>query len=243
MNSTGCAAHAPAFRLAVFGILAAALSACGEQGPSGTPAPSRKNWRALMAPPVPPPPPDASYVQWSSVWSDVRRRITELRAELTRLQTIHVENHFDTWLGYDPATLNPSQTVSLYQFLRRGYFTVEREAVAALLERRAQRAAAPSPPAWTLPSLADRARAGMAADEITIIDLETALHYYRLPGNEDIYVPPDITSEELTELRAACRTMQEQARSSIAVLDARIASLKEAASVAGVPLPGPVSGK
>ena len=80
--------------------------------------------------------------------------------------------------------------------------------------------------------------AGMAADEITVVDLETALEFYRSTGDEDVYVPGDLTPLELSELRDACRTMQGQARQAQSALDARIAALRLQLAERGIKVPG-----
>ncbi len=176
-----------------------------------------------LAPPAAPMKLDGTIRQWAAVWTEVKGRVTHLRDELRERQAIHRANHFDGWLGLDPAALSPQELVSLFEFLKRGFFTVEREAYLALLEGQVRRLGTEAVPAWRKETLKERTMASVEKAELTLVDLETALNFYRRTNEEDIYVPADLAAEELHELREACRKMQDEARTSVEKLDAEIA--------------------
>jgi hypothetical protein len=80
-------------------------------------------------------------------------------------------------------------------------------------------------------TLKERIAAAMQNDELRTVDLETALEYYRRPGDEAMTIPEGLTEEETAELRAAVGEMLEATRRRIRELDVRIAELKEKYSI------------
>jgi hypothetical protein len=177
--------------------------------------------------------PQPEVVAWVAAWQGVREQVTSLQSELAERQRVHVENHFDGFLELEPETLDHERLCSLFHFLERGYFTVEREILVRLLERRIERAATPMVlPGEGRVTLKERIAAAMQSDELRTVDLETALEYYRRPGDEEFTIPEGLTEEETAELRAAVGEMLEATRRRIRELDVRIAALKEKAGLA-----------
>lgn len=177
--------------------------------------------------------PQPEVVAWVAAWQGVREQVAALQSELAERQRVHVENHFDGFLELDPESLDHERLCSLFHFLERGYFTVEREILVRLLERRIERAATPMVlPGEGRVTLKERIAAAMQSDELRTVDLETALEYYRRPGDEEFTIPERLTEEETMELRAAVGEMLEATRRRIGELDVRIAALKEKAGLA-----------
>jgi hypothetical protein len=177
--------------------------------------------------------PQPEVVAWVAAWQGVREQVAALQSELAERQRVHVENHFDGFLELDPETLDHERLCSLFHFLERGYFTIEREILVRLLERRIERAATPMVlPGEGRVTLKERIAAAMQSDELRTVDLETALEYYRRPGDEAFTIPEGLTEDETAELRAAVVEMLEATRRRIRELDVRIAALKEKAGLA-----------
>jgi hypothetical protein len=174
--------------------------------------------------------PDPSNAQWLAAWRDLRSRLAPLEERLAELQEVHTENNFDAFLDLDPASLTTGQLCSLFHFLQRGYFTVERRVLVHLLERRLDRTASPlAIPANGKSALRDHLAAAMNRDEIRMVDIETAIDFYEQTGEANFQIPGELTEEEQAELRGAVGELLEEARSEIAELDAKIADLKEQA--------------
>ncbi len=182
--------------------------------------------------PIPPPRrtlhPDPANAQWLAAWRDLRTRLAPLEERLAELQQIHSDNNFDGYLDLDPETLSTAQLCSLFHFLQRGYFTVERRVLVHLLERRLDRAAEPlAIPGDGKTALKDYFAAAMQRDEIRMVDLETAIEFYEQTGEANFQIPGELTEEEQAELRGAVGELLVEARTSIRELDARITTLKE----------------
>lgn len=165
--------------------------------------------------------------QWLAAWRSLRETLEPLEQQLASAQQVHIENHFDAFLELDPDTLANDQLCSLFHFLQRGYFTVERQILIDLLERRLRRAETPvSIPQEGKPRLKDRLAAAMQRDELRLVDLDTALEYYRQPGDDNFQIPESLTDDELEELRTTVSNMLDTTRASIAEMDNKLAGLK-----------------
>ena len=70
--------------------------------------------------------PQPELIQWVTAWQGVQKQVSSLQQELQQLQQIHLDNHFDSFLDLDPESLDLSRLTSLFHFLERGYFTIER---------------------------------------------------------------------------------------------------------------------
>ena len=189
--------------------------------------------RPFKAPPTQPrraEHPDPANAQWLSAWRDLRTRLAPLEEKLATLQEVHSENNFDAFLELDPESLSPGQLCSLFHFLQRGYFTVERRVLIHLLERRLDRTTAPlAIPADGKLQLRDHLAAAMHRDELRMVDLETAIEFYQQAGDASFQIPAELTEDEIAELRTAVGDMLDKARTESADLEAKLAVLKEQA--------------
>jgi hypothetical protein len=189
--------------------------------------PGPPNGAAYIAPPPEPrrnPHPSPEVHRWLAASDSVRQQLATLRTELSGLQQFHVENHFDNFLTLDPATLDPAQLCYLDHFLDRGYFRIEREILAQLLESRRTRSAAP-PAASTPADIAARLQAALQRDETLLIDLESAIARYKAPGDEPFQIPAVLSESDLAALRAKVTANLTAERQKIAELDGKITAL------------------
>jgi len=201
------------------------LAACEPTGDSD--APVRARYQAPLPPPRRAANPNPDNALWLAAWRDLRTQLAPLEERLASAQKMHLDYHFDAFLELDPETIGKDQLCSLFHFLQRGYFTVEREVLLRLLDLRLQRAATPMPiPLVEKTSLKDRLAAAMHRDELRMVDLETALAFYRQPGDDTFQIPATLTEDEEVELRTTVTDMLEETRKSVAVMDAKIEKLK-----------------
>jgi hypothetical protein len=223
MNSP--AANAAAHRLFYKAALAAvgcALSACGPAEPEAAP---RAPFRAPLPEPQKAAAPSHENTLWLQAWRDLRERIQPLAEQMLALQKFFTENNLDPLLELDPATLETDRLCSLFHFLERGCFTVEREILVELLERRLARPA-PVTVSGSRPRLKDHLAAAMHRDEQRLMDIESAIARYEAATGGDIRIPDSLSPEELYELRTTVSRMMEDARQKVDQLDARIATLQ-----------------
>ena len=201
------------------------LASCEPAGDSD--APVRPRYQAPLPVPRRAANPNPENAQWLAAWRDLRTQLAPLEDQLARAQKMHLDYHFDAFLELDPETIDKDQLCSLFHFLQRGYFTVEREVLLRLLERRLQRASTPMPiPTTEKTSLKDLLAAAMQRDELRMVDLESALAFYRQPGDDSFQIPATLTEEEEAELRTTVTDMLEETRKSVAAMDAKIEKLK-----------------
>jgi hypothetical protein len=200
------------------------LTACE---PQDNPAAVRPRYQAPLLPPRRAENPDPANAQWLAAWRELRAELSPLEEKLAALQQVHAQNNFDAFLGLNPATLSHEQLCSLFHFLQRGYFTVERRVLIHLLERRLDRAATSfAIPANGKLSLKDHLANAMHRDEIRMVDLETAIQYYEEIGEANFQVSGSLTEEESAELRSAVSEMLAKTRTDITEMDAKLARLK-----------------
>ena len=182
--------------------------------------------------------PQPELIQWVTAWQGVQKQVSSLQQELQQLQQIHLDNHFDSFLDLDPESLDLSRLTSLFHFLERGYFTIEREILVRLLERRIARQSSPvALPPDQPASLQDRVASALQRDELRTVDLETALEFYRRPGGAEFTIPDSLSETETTELRNAVAAMLTETRDRIGSLDRQIANLRQQA---GLPAPAAI---
>lgn len=215
-------------------VLAALLAGASCRPVTEPPPPAGR-----FVPPTPQPRrtlhPQPELIQWVTAWQGVQKQVSSLQQELQQLQQIHLDNHFDSFLALDPDSLDLSRLTSLFHFLERGYFTIEREILIRLLERRIARQSSPvALPPEQPASLRDRVASAMQRDELRTVDLETALEFYRRPGGAEFTIPDALSETETTELRTAVASMLTETRRRIESLDRRIADLRQQA---GLPVP------
>ena len=210
-------------RLCAAAALACVLPACGPLEP---PPGGREPFRA--------PPPEPRRVAtpgsrenglWLQAWRDLRERIEPMAAQMQELQRFFSENDLDPLLELDPLTLETERLSSLFHFLDRGCFTVEREIYIDLLERRLARPQT-APVTEGRPRLKDRLAAAMQRDEQRLMDIESAIARYQAATGGDIKIPSELSPDELYELRITVRRMMDETRAKVDVLDARILELQ-----------------
>lgn len=170
---------------------------------------------------------DPENVRWLTAWRNLREELPALQENLTKFQEFHANNSFDSFLTLDPETLDKDQLCTLFHFLQRGYFTVERQILIDLLNRRLERngdpsLASPAPKA----KLKEMFAAAMHRDEIRMLDIESAIEHYTKAGNADIQIPNSLTDIEHEELLTTVNGMLEKTRTEIKGMDATLASLK-----------------
>lgn len=218
-------------------VLAAILA-----GPSCRPVAEPPPPAGRFVPPTPQPRrtlhPQPELIQWVTAWQGVQKQVSSLQQELQQLQQIHLDNHFDSFLGLDPDSLDLSRLASLFHFLERGYFTIEREILVRLLERRIARQSSPvALPPEQPASLRDRVAGAMQRDELRTVDLETALEFYRRPGGAEFTIPDALSETEAAELRSTVASMLTETRRRIESLDRRIADLRKQAGLPVLSVP------
>ena len=171
--------------------------------------------------------PDPENARWLAAWRDLRSRLNPLEEKLAGAQNTLSENQLDSFLQLDPESLEKDDLCSLFHFLERDYFTVERRILIHLLERRFQRSGSMvAIPPKTKTRFRDRLSVAMQRDELRMVDLEAALEYYREPGADNFQIPDSLTDEEMSELRTAVSDMLEKTRDTIAEMDGKIDDLK-----------------
>jgi hypothetical protein len=182
------------------------------------------------------PVPSGEISRWIDAWRNLRDELTPLRDRLTGLQQFHTENHFESFLKLDPESLDTTQLCTLFHFLDRGYFVVERQIVIDLLKRRIERT---SDPSGVIPdsqvTVKDRFAAAMRNDELRMVDMETAIEHYSKAGNADIQIPNSLSEGEREELLSSVKAMLKSTRAEIAEMDRKIEVLKS--EVFHTPLP------
>jgi hypothetical protein len=217
------------------------LSACGpgDDNASGDNAPGPPpRYRAPLPEPRRTAHPSKETAQWLAAWRDLRTRLAPLEEALAEAQKVHAEYQFDAFLELDPQSIGKDQLCSLYHFLERGWFTVEREAVIHLLERRLERvSASPVITASGKPRLKDGFAAAMQRDELRMLDLESAIEFYEKPGDADFQIPSSLTEDELAELRGVVTEMLDDTLDTVSKMDEKIARLKS--EVFGTPYEAP----
>lgn len=170
------------------------------------------------------PKPEAS--RWLTAWRSLREEIEPLREKLEGLQAFHANTQFDSFLQLDPETMDKDQLSTMFHFLQRGYFTVQRRLLIDLLNRRLDRGDDAVPETEGPPMLKDRFIAAMHRDELRMLDIETAIEYYSEAGNADIQLPNSLTDAEHEELLSTVNRMVEKTRAEVVAMDAEIKSLK-----------------
>ena len=186
-------------------------------------------YKAAIPPPRRAQNPDPANAMWLAAWRDLRTRLSPLEEKLAGLQKVHSANNFDAFLDLDPETLGKEQLCSLFHFLQRGYFTVERRVLIHLLERRLDRTGMLAIPADAKLTLKDHLANAMHRDEVRMVDMETAIQFYEEIGDSNFTSPGELTEEEEDELRSAVADMLDKAREEIADMEKRITQLKQQA--------------
>jgi hypothetical protein len=124
----------------------------------------------------------------------------QLEAEFTEAQQFYREYALDEFLLFDPWSLATDEVVTLTHFCDHGFFTVEREILVKILERKLLQQ-----PDTTIPSgggASARLAAAAIDRETRLTTLREAAEMYRTGRSAEIMVPKSVTPEEDQAQRA-----------------------------------------
>lgn len=124
----------------------------------------------------------------------------QLEAEFTEAQQFYREYALDEFLLFDPWSLATDEVVTLTHFCNHGFFTVEREILVKILERKLLQQ-----PETTIPSgggASARLAAAAIDRETRLTTLREAAEMYRTGRSAEIMVPKSVTPEEDQAQRA-----------------------------------------
>jgi hypothetical protein len=147
----------------------------------------------------------------------------QLEAEFAEAQTFYREYALDEFLDFDPWSLNPDEVITLTHFCDHGFFTVEREILVRILERKVIE----QPTDGTPSAQGALARLETAARdrESRLASLREAADLYRRNRAAEVTLPDTITPEDDQSQRARLVDKLAGVRRERARLDARIAEL------------------
>jgi hypothetical protein len=124
----------------------------------------------------------------------------QLEAEFTEAQKFYREYALDEFLLFDPWSLATDEVVTLTHFCDHGFFTVEREILVKILERKLLQQ-----PETTIPAgggASARLAAAAVDRETRLTTLREAAEMYRTGRSSEIMVPKSVTPEEDQAQRA-----------------------------------------
>ena len=124
----------------------------------------------------------------------------QLEAEFTEAQKFYREYALDEFLLFDPWSLATDEVVTLTHFCDHGFFTVEREILVKILERKLLQQ-----PETTIPAgggASARLAAAAVDRETRLTTLREAAEMYRTGRSSEIIVPKSVTPEEDQAQRA-----------------------------------------
>ncbi|MFN0129295.1 MAG: hypothetical protein ACKV19_21725 [Verrucomicrobiales bacterium] len=152
---------------------------------------------------------------------------SQLEAEFATAQEFYREYALDEFLDFDPWSLGPDEVVALTHFCDEGYFTVEREILVKILERRVMDAQSEtaSAPRGAL----DRLEAAAHERESRLAGLREAAELYRRGRTAEVQIPEAVTPEQdqaqraqLVDKLAAVRRERERLNARIDQLNAML---------------------
>ena len=147
----------------------------------------------------------------------------QLEAEFAEAQEFYREYALDEFLDFDPWSLGTDEVVTLTHFCDQGFFTVEREILIKILERKIIEQ--PGDGAAGARGAAARLEAAARDRETRLASLREAAELYRRGRSAQITIPGAMTPEEDQSLRAKLVDKLAGVRRERERLDARIAEL------------------
>jgi hypothetical protein len=186
------------------------------------PAPVAPASQALPAPkPRPPLPPET--FDWLNRLRETQVITDQLEAEFAEAQQFYREYALDEFLDFDPWALGTDEVLTLTHFCEQGFFTVEREILVKILERKVidQPPHSPSEPRGATARLA----AAAEDRESRLASLREAADLYRRGRSAEVTLPVNLSPEEDQARRAALVDKLATVRRERDRLDARIAEL------------------
>jgi hypothetical protein len=147
----------------------------------------------------------------------------QLEAEFAEAQAFYREYALDEFLDFDPWSLGTDEVVTLTHFCDQGFFTVEREILIKILERKV----IDQPEHGTSEARGATARLEAAARdrETRLGSLREAAELYRRGRSTQVTIPGAMTPEEDQSLRARLVDKLAGVRRDRERLEARIAEL------------------
>lgn len=147
----------------------------------------------------------------------------ELEAEFAKAQEFYREYALDEFLDFDPWSLGTDEVITLTHFCDHGFFTVEREILIKILERKVIDTDAG---AQTAPRGATARLEAAARDrESRLASLREAAELYRRGRSAEVALPGSLTPEDDQARRASLVDKLAGVRRERTRLDARIAEL------------------
>lgn len=179
--------------------------------PAARPAPKKR-------PPLRP-----ETFEWLNRLRETQVVTSQLEAEFAEAQQFYREYALDEFLDFDPWSLGADEVVALTHFCDEGYFTVEREILVKILERRVMDA--PLEPASAPRGALARLAAAAHERESRLASLREAAELYRRGRAAEVQIPEAVTPEQDQAQRARLVDKLATVRRERERLDARIAQL------------------
>jgi len=147
----------------------------------------------------------------------------QLEAEFTQAQEFFREYALDEFLDFDPWVLGSDEVIALSHFCDQGFFTVEREILIKILERRVfDRTDAGEA---TPQGASARLESAVRDRESRLASLQEAAEMYRRGRTAEVTIPGALTPEDDQAQRAQLVDKLASVRRARALLDARIEQL------------------
>jgi len=203
-------------------VLAAGVAWTNHSGPTSPPT-----YSTAATQPSPPkktrPHPRPELFDWLNRLRETQVVTDQLEAEFADAQQFYRDYALDEFLEFDPWSLGADEVATLTHFCDHGFFTVEREILIRILERKIldQPADAPRVPEGA----AARLEAAAQDRESRLASLREAAELYRRGRSAEIIVPANLTPEEDQARRARLVDKLATVRRERDRLDARIAEL------------------
>lgn len=195
-------------------------------------------WWSDQTKPAPPPPVPAPAAKparqpasrlrpetfdWLNRLRETQVVTDQLEAEFAEAQKFYREYALDEFLDFDPWSLGPDEVVTLTHFCDQGFFTVEREILVKILERKV---IDQSGPGVSQPRGATARLEAAARDrETRLASLREAAELYRRGRTAPVTIPAAMSPEEDQSLRAKLVDKLAGVRRVRERLEARIAEL------------------
>ena len=147
----------------------------------------------------------------------------QLEAEFAEAQAFFREYALDEFLDFDPWSLGSDEVLTLTHFCDHGFFTVEREILVRILERKVLDK--PDTDSPSAPGALARLEAAARDRESRLASLREAADLYRRNRSADVTLPAALTPEDDQSQRARLVDSLAAVRRERERLDARIAEL------------------
>jgi len=208
-------------QLFLFAVLTAAGMWWLERRPEPPPPPPAAAAARPAAKPRPPLRPE--IFDWLNRLRETQVVTNQLETEFTEAQEFYRQYALDEFLDFDPWSLATDEVITLNHFCDHGFFTVEREILVKILERKVLSDPDTRPPAGS--GAAARLVAAAVDRETRLSNLREAAELYRRGRATEITLPGTLTPEEDQARRAKLVDRLAAVRRERTRLDQRIAEL------------------